>query len=137
MTGVGILLAACGSSVSGSTLAAQVAHWATGASPTLAASVSAIQGDIRRIDGVGRDAGALPADCDLLVTDVLNANQNLPSPDEKLTGLLSAAYVTAGAAGHHCLSTSAAARSRSATERAQARRDLIRALARYDYVTTP
>jgi hypothetical protein len=71
------------------------------------------------------------------VTDVLNANQNLPTPDPTLTGLLSSAYGTAGDAGHNCLSSSAAARQRSTGEREAARHALIKALARYDFVTTP
>jgi hypothetical protein len=71
--GLGFVLAACGHSFSGTTLAQQVTNWASSASPTLSASVSAIQGDIGRIDAVRTDpAKPSPADCDLLVTDVLN-----------------------------------------------------------------
>jgi hypothetical protein len=137
--GLGLALAACGSSFSGTTLAEQVTNWGTSTSPTLSASVSAIQGDIGRIDAVRSHAlTPSPADCDLLVTDALNANNNLPSPDLTLTDLLSKAYTDAGDAGHDCISgaTSRQLR-RSATERAETRRDLIKALARFDAVTSP
>jgi hypothetical protein len=137
--GLGLVLAACGTSFSGSTLAQQVSNWASSSSPTLSASMSAIQGDIRRIDAVPSDPPKpSPADCDLLVTDALNANENLPSPDQTLTDLLSKAYTDAGDGGHDCISGASARQlRRSTTERAAARRDLIEALARFDAVTSP
>jgi hypothetical protein len=136
---LGIVLTACGNSFSGSTLSQQVTNWASSSSPTLSASVSAIQGDIRRIDAVASvPPRPSPADCDLLVTDALNANDNLPTPDGTLTDLLSKAYTDAGDAGHDCISGADAGQlRRSITERAAARRDLIEALARLDAVTSP
>ncbi len=49
--------------------------------------------------------GRCRTDCDVLVTDALVANQNLPSPDPTLTDLLGTAYSVAGDAGHRCLTT--------------------------------
>lgn len=136
--GLGLVLAACGSTFSGTTLAQQVTSWST--TSGFSASVGTLQGDIRRIDAARSDPAALSTDCNLLVIDALSANQNLPTPDQTLTNLLSAAYSVAGAAGHDCLSGArdgAADLARSATERTEARRDLIKALARFDSVTTP
>jgi hypothetical protein len=136
--GLGLLLAACGSTFSGTTLSQQVTSWSTTAG--FSASVSTLQGDIRRVDAVQHDPADLPADCNLLVIDALSANQNLPTPDQTLTSLLSTAYSVAGDAGHSCLSGAGDGTrllARSATERTAAQRDLIKALARFDAVTTP
>ncbi len=138
--GLGFLLAACGSSFSGTTLSQQVTSWAK--TTSFSAEVSTVQGDIGRIDVVvGRDeAAALKTDCDVLVTDALIANQNLPTPDATLTTLLSNAYSVAGEAGHDCFSGAGGGTrllARSTTERMTARRDVIKALARFDVVTTP
>ncbi len=137
--GLGLVLAACGHSFSGTTLSEQVTNWETSSSPTLSASVSDIQGDIRRIDASKSDPPKpLPAECEVLVTDVLTANQNLPTPDQTLTDLLAKAYADGGDAGHDCDSGASVRQlARSATERATTRRDLIKALARVDQVTAP
>jgi hypothetical protein len=142
--GFALVLAACGSAYSGSTLAQQVTSWAK--STGFSAEVSTVQGDIRLIDSLsagspsaGSQAAEIKTACAVLVQDTLIANQNLPSPDETLTDLLSTAYSEAGVAGKDCLSGAGhgnALLSRSATERVTARRDLIKALARFDLVTT-
>jgi hypothetical protein len=142
--GFALLLAACGSAYSGSTLAQQVTSWAK--STGFSAEVSTVQGDIRLVDSLSagsQSAGSQAADmktaCAVLVQDTLMANQNLPSPDETLTDLLSTAYSEAGVAGKDCLSGAGHESdllSRSATERVTARRDLTKALARFDLVTT-
>jgi hypothetical protein len=157
--GFALLLAACGSAYSGSTLAQQVTGWAR--STGFSADVSSVQGDIRRVDSLsagsqsagsqsagsqsagsqsaGPQAKAIETACAVLVQDTLVANENLPTPDETLTALLSSAYSKAGAAGHDCYSGAGHQNdllSRSATERVSARRDLIKALARFDLVTT-
>jgi hypothetical protein len=134
------LVAACGTTFSGSTLAEQVTNWAK--STMFSSELSTVQGDIRRIDAVEATSHTAPlkADCDVLVQDSLIANQNLPSPDLTLTDLLSTAYSVAGEAGHDCLSGAGGATQllgRSARERDTARHDLIKALARFDAVTTP
>ena len=135
MPGLGLVLAACGSQYSGSTLSEQVTSWAS--TTGFSAAVSTVQGDIRRIDALPEPSGALKTDCDVLVTDTLSANENLPTPDQTLTNLLSTAYAVAGSAGHDCFSGGARLLARSATARVTARRDLIKSLARYDAVTTP
>ncbi|HXQ43668.1 MAG TPA: hypothetical protein VN816_03435 [Acidimicrobiales bacterium] len=136
VVGLGLVLAACGSTYSGRTLSQQVTSWATTAG--FSASVSLLQGDLRRIGAAEGDRAPVSTDCNVLVYDALSANQNLPTPDPTLTTLLSTAYSIAGEAGHDCLSGAAdSARDvRSATERSSARRDLIKALARFDAVTT-
>jgi hypothetical protein len=132
--GLGLVLAACGPQFSGSTLSEQVTSWAT--TTGFSASVSTVQGDIRRIDVLPEPSASLKTDCDVLVTDTLVANQNLPTPDQSLTDLLATAYSVAGSAGHDCFSGGARLLARSATERMTARRDLIKSLARFDAVTT-
>jgi len=134
------LVAACGNTFSGSTLAEQVTNWAK--STMFSSEVSTVQGDIRRIDAVEATSHTTPlkTDCDVLVQDSLIANQNLPSPDPTLTDLLSTAYSVAGEAGHDCLTGAGGAPqllARSARERDTARHDVIKALARFDAVTTP
>jgi hypothetical protein len=74
-------------------------------------------------------------DCDVLVNDALSANQNLPSPDATLTGILSSAYASAAAAGRHCLSGAdgdVALLHRSAVELAGAAAGYVKAEARLD-----
>ncbi len=134
VSGLGLLLAACGSTFSGTTLSQQVTSWA--ATAGFSASVSLLQGDLARIDAASDTA--LTTECNVLVYDSLSANQNLPTPDPALTTLLSTAYSVAGEAGHACLSGSSdgVRRARSAAPRTAARRDLIKALARFDAVTT-
>jgi len=144
-----LLLAACGSTYSGSTLAQQVMSWAK--STGFSADVSTVQGDIRLVDSLssgsqsagsqsaGSQAKAIKTACAVLVQDTLTANGYLPTPDQTLTNLLSTAYSKAGAAGHDCYSGAGHENdplSRSATERVTARHDLIKALARFDLVTT-
>jgi hypothetical protein len=132
--GLGFALAACGSTFSGTTLSSQVGSWAT--STGLSASVKTLQADLHLLGTLAPTAAALRSECTALVYDALNANQNLPSPDPVLTNLLSAAYSAAGSAGHDCAS-GANGGARSAAQRTTAHRDLIKALARFDAVTTP
>lgn len=133
MVVTGIPLAACAQY--GGTVAQQVAQWSTMTQfPTEAA---ALRGDIARIDDLGSDsvAGIERTDCDVLVTDALTANQNLPAPDAALTGLLSRAYSLDGEAGRDCLSGAdgnASLLARSADERVAGTRELVKAMARID-----
>jgi len=132
------LAAACGSTLTGNTLAEQVAGWAK--TTGFAAQVDTLQADLRRIgpSAQRQDPGALRADCDVLVTDTLAANQNLPTPDPTLTTVLSDAYTASGTAGRDCFSGAGGSRAlltRSLAARTTARHDLIKALARYDAVT--
>jgi hypothetical protein len=134
---LGLVLAACGSTYSGRTLSAQVTSWAKTAG--FSASVSELQGDLRQVDAVADHPAAMSTYCTVLVTDALTANGNLPTPDQTLTNLLSTAYSVAGDAGHDCASGAGSGSkllTRSAAERSTARMDLIKALARFDAVTT-
>jgi hypothetical protein len=136
--GLFLLLAACGTTFSGTTLSAQVTSWAQ--STSFSSELSAVQGDVRRIDALEPQSASLKTECAVLVNDALIANGNLPTPDLTLTNLLSTAYSVAGEAGHNCLSGAGAGTAllrRSSTERTAARRDMIKALARFDTVTTP
>jgi hypothetical protein len=131
----GMVLAACGSPFPGTTLKQQVRSWAQ--STGFATTVDTLQSDARRVAMVeaGRDPGALRTDCDVLVNDALGANQNLPSPDEQLTMLLSAAYTSAADAGHQCLRAAggdAGALARASSDLAAAQSGYIRAQARID-----
>jgi hypothetical protein len=137
LAGLGFVLSACGGTGSGKTLDAQVTNWASTAG--FSASVSHLQADLRQIDaGAGRPA-TIATYCTVLVTDALIANGNLPTPDQSLTNLLSTAYSEAGDAGHDCAKGAGSGSrllSRSTAERVKTRMDLIRALARFDAVTT-
>lgn len=135
-TGGGLLLSACSSS--GATLPQQVGTWArtTGFSGVL----STLREDLAHVDEIGdHDGASLRTACDVLVTDTLDANQQLPSPDGQLTTLLAGAYAAAANAGHDCFSGAGgdtALLARSASERAHARTGLIEAEARYDAVVS-
>lgn len=128
-------LAACGSPFPGRTLGQQVHSWAT--TTGLAASLSTLRNDARRVGAVEarHDAAGVRTDCDVLVNDALGANQNLPSPDSTLTGILSAAYASASAGGRHCLTGAdgdTALLRRSALELATAASGYVKAEARLD-----
>ena len=101
-----VVLAGCGSQYAGSTVGQQVESWATTSpDPKFAAAMSTLQGDLNRIAKTqsASDAAALRTDCEVLVTDALSANQNLPTPDTELTDVLSKAYTAAAGAGRDCL----------------------------------
>lgn len=133
--GATLVLASCGSPFPGRTLGQQVHSWATAAG--LSGSLSALRADARRIAMVEarHDPAGVRTDCDVLVNDALSANQNLPSPDATLSAVLSAAYVSAAAAGRHCLSGAsgnAALLGSSRAELAAAESGYVKAEARLD-----
>ncbi len=128
-------LASCGSPYPGRTLGQQVHSWAT--TTGLAASLSTLRADARRVAEVeaAHDGAGVRTDCDVLVNDALSANQNLPSPDALLTGILSSAYASAAAGGRHCLTGAdgdTALLSRSTAELASAASGYVKAEARLD-----
>jgi hypothetical protein len=71
----------------------------------------------------------------VLVTDALSANQQLPTPDDALTHLLSSAYESAATAGRQCFS-GVTAQVTAATRARRADAELVRAQARYDSLTS-
>ena len=76
--------------------------------------------------------------CAVLLNDVEAANSDLPSPDLRLTTLLSDAYGLEGDAANDCYdagSTNAALQAKSARERSRAQTLLLQALARVARVT--
>jgi hypothetical protein len=134
-----LALAACGSTTPfpGRTLGQQVHSWAT--TTGLAGSLSTLRSDARRIAEVEarHDSAGTKTDCDVLVNDTLGANQNLPSPDATLTGILTAAYSAASAAGRNCLDGAAGNRAllaRSDSELRSAASGYVKAEARLDAI---
>lgn len=126
------LAAACSSS--GGPLGQQARAWAQ--TTGWAATVRQLQDDLHRLSGLGQDtAGARRTVCDVLVTDALSANQQLPTPDRALTRFLSDAYASAADAGRGCFSGSVPLATTTARADSAAA-DLVRAQARYDSLTT-
>lgn len=128
----GLTLAACTSSPADT--AHQVQAWAT--STGFSAALRQLRGDLSRLSGLAAEGGGTRRTvCDVLVTDALNDNQQLPAPDTTLTSLLSAAYSEAAGAGRDCFTT-ATGLSAAQAEGAAAGRQLTRAEARYDALTS-
>jgi hypothetical protein len=142
--------AACGSQYAGSSLGEQVHSWATTSpDPKFATAVSNIRGDFHKVVASRStgDMALVRTVCDVLVTDALEANQNLPSPDTRLTNLLSVSYGSAVSAGQDCFcaaggrpcrlgtSSSDVLFRRSELEASHADRGLTEAQARVDYLT--
>ena len=100
-----LALAACGSQYPGATVAEQVRSWTNSSpDPKFPEAVSELDRDLRGASvaqNLGNEA-LLRTECDVLVTDALSANQNLPTPDGQLTTLLSRAYTSAVDAGQDC-----------------------------------
>ncbi len=146
--GLMLVLGACGSPYTGSTVGQQVESWATTSpDPKFATAVSTLRADMRRIANAQSSHEAiLRTDCDVLVTDALSANQNLPTPDSQLTNVLSRAYSSAANAGKDCLCAAgghacavgspgeASLLRRSTAERSAAERGFIKAEARVDFL---
>lgn len=128
----GSLLGACGGSPP--TVAQQVRTWA--ASAGFASSTSELEGDLSRLSSLPTDtAAARRTDCDVLVTDSLSANEQLPTPDASLTSLLARAYADAAEAGRDCY-TGGARLAGTGPAVQQAHTALVEAEARYDSLTS-
>ena len=139
LTVLALALGACGSAGGGS-IGAQVQSWVQ--STALDAAVRSLEADGRRVRAVAArpDATGLRTVCDVLVTDALGANQNLPSPDPSLTSILTAAYRAAAAAGQACVhgsGTHARLSARVSDELAAAQAGYVKAQARVDLVELP
>lgn len=119
-------------------LSQQVSTWST--NTDYDSDLATVQRDLDNVGGIGDVAGAtLRTVCDALVTDALEANQQLPAPDATLTNLLSTAYSQAATAGRECYDAANGDRTQWATsvhERSLAVAAIIRAQARYDAVTS-
>jgi len=135
----------CGSEYAGANVAQQVQSWVKNSpDPKFATAVSTLRGDMRRVDEADGSNAALRTDCDVLVVDALSANQNLPTPDSRLTQVLSQAYTSAANAGRDCLCAGgghvcpsgvhgrASLLRLSGVEQSAAERGLIKAEARVD-----
>jgi hypothetical protein len=149
---VALAAGACDSTYPGATVGQQVHSWATTSpDPKFGAATSTLRNDLRDVALLESQGnyGALKAECDVLVTDALQANQNLPTPDSKLTDLLSSAYNSAVASGQDCFCAAggtpcrsgAASRdaylARSTREASATQRSLISADARVDELSSP
>ena len=131
--GAGLALAGCGGT--SGTPAQQVRAWV--ATTGWPASLRQLEGDLAKVTAIG-PATSGPARrtiCDVLVTDALSANQQLPTPDSRFTSLLSSAYTGAVTAGHHCFDGGAGLAGSPAEARSAAR-TLLEADARYDELTS-
>ncbi|HMK63906.1 MAG TPA: hypothetical protein VK386_09825 [Acidimicrobiales bacterium] len=130
--GAGALVAGCSSN--NETLSQQVRNWASTTGWTSA--LATLTGDLGRVSSVASDSpGVRHTVCDVLVTDALNDNQQLPTPDRSLTQLLSRAYTAAANAGRDCYAGGTRLAS-APPEQRQAQRLLVQAQARYDTVVS-
>lgn len=129
-----VVTTSCGGAFPGTTLGQQVQSWSR--TTGFAASLRTLEADGRRIAPVEaeHDPGALRTACDVLVTDALTANQNLPTPDSRLTDILTAAYAAAAAAGRDCLDAAGGGigLTRAASELDAASTGYVKAQARLD-----
>lgn len=130
--------AACGNG--SASVAQQLTSWAQ--STDFSSTLSAVRGDLAaeaQYAAAGAPATHARTVCDVLVTDTLHANEQLPTPDSTLTGLLGRAYDAAASAGHDCYDAAGADSPKlaaAATLRTTALGLLIRAEARYDQLTS-
>ena len=80
-----------------------------------------------------QDTGVIHTVCAVLLDDTEAANDNLPTPDQQLTVLLSNAYNEEGSVANNCYdagTANPALQAKSARQRATARAGIERALAR-------
>jgi hypothetical protein len=127
----GSVLVACGGA--SPPLGQQVQSW--GSATGFAGALRQLRTDLRRVAALSTEsAGIRRTVCDVLVTDALTDNEQLPTPDRALTALLARAYGSAAASGRACFEGTslvvAQAGARSATTQ------LVQAEARYDALTS-
>ena len=133
------LLAACTPADQSGRPSVRVSSWV--ASTQLGQSVGTVLGDASRVTTATREhrsTAVMHTICAVLLNDVEAANSDLPSPDLRLTTLLSDAYGLEGDAANDCYdagSTNAALQAKSARERSRAQTLLLQALARVARVT--
>ncbi len=118
---------------------AQVGTWVQ--ATQLGQSVGTVLGDAARVTTAVREhksTAVMHTICAVLLNDVEAANSNLPSPDSRLTTLLSDAYGSEGDAANDCYDAGAGSKqlqAKSARERSRARALLLRAMARVALLT--
>ncbi len=128
----GLALTACSSGPT--SLSAQVQSWSS--STGFLSGLQQLRSDLRGLSTLPADnAGERRTVCDVLVTDALNDNEQLPSPDSTLTSLLSRAYTKAATAGRDCY-RSAASLPATQADAQEATSLLVAAEARYDGITS-
>jgi hypothetical protein len=130
-----VLLAGCASAYPGSTLAQQVRSWVRVTS--FESALSTLRSDAAKVPRAAAThrPALLRTVCDILVDDALGANQNLPTPDARLTAVLSAAYQAAAAGGRDCLAVAdgkAPSLTASSAQLDRAESDYVKAEARLD-----
>lgn len=136
----GLALLGCGGPYGNGSPAQQVTEWAR--STAFLSTLTRVRADLAHVPTsapVAASPAALRTACDVLVTDSLAANEQLPTPDDALTAALSGAYAKAGAAGHDCFRGAAGDQvllARAAAERTAALAGLVRGEARYDALTS-
>ena len=140
VVGAALGLVACASPYPGSTVAQQAQSWARATG--FASAVSTLEDDAQRVraEGATADTGGLRTVCDVLVTDALRANGDLPAPDDQLSSILTAAYRAAVTAGRGCLHGAGAPRGlgpRVTSDLADAQSGYVKAQARLDLLELP
>jgi hypothetical protein len=96
--------------------------------------VGTLDGDAARVTtllGEHKDVGTIHTVCAVLTNDAQSANGNLPTPNARLTGVLSQAFTLEYEAGVNCYAggtSGTALLTKSAAERRAAHADLVRAL---------
>lgn len=138
----GLVLVGCAGPYGNGSPAQQVTNWAR--STSFVSTLARLRSDLAHVPSSASpsssvSSAALRTACDVLVTDSLAANEQLPTPDDALTAALADAYAKAGAAGHDCFRGAAgdpALLARAGAERSAASTGLVRAEARYDALTS-
>jgi hypothetical protein len=134
-----VLLAGCTPADEVGSPAQRVGTWVS--STQMGQAVGAVLGDAARVAAAVRahqGTGVIHTDCAVLLQDTEVANGNLPSPDERLTILLSDGYETEGTAANNCYTAGATNRAllaKSIREMSSARADFEQALARVASLT--
>lgn len=128
------LLAGCTPADEVGSSAQRVGTWVQ--STQMGQSVGTVLDDAARVTwavSTHQDAGVIHTVCAVLLDDTEAANENLPTPDQQLTVLLSNAYGEEGTTANNCYdagTTNPTLQATSARQRATARAGIERALAR-------
>jgi hypothetical protein len=133
-TVLALVLAACTPADQTGSMASRVRSWVR--SSDMGQNVGTVLGDAARVTAAvagGKDAGIIHTDCLVLLNDTGNAVDQLPTPDERLTTMLSNGYEDEADAATDCDDAGSQNQqllTKSATERANGRTLLEHALIR-------